>query len=79
MIWYEPGKRVEHTWTTLAETVVAGSNTIEVLEDVSDWPVGSEIVIATTGHKHSQGESEKHVIAAVSEDGHGITLQVIFV
>ena len=34
--------------------------------DVSDWRVGDEIAIASTGLRHDQGQNEKRTITAVS-------------
>ena len=39
---------------------------IYLTEDVSDWSAGDEIIIATTGSRHSQIESEKRTIASIS-------------
>src|SRR5690606_10136845 len=44
-----------HTWTKLAATAEAGSNTIEVL-DASGWRVGDEIVLASTDYDPRQAE-----------------------
>lgn len=45
------------TWTRLASTATAGSTTL-TLQQAVDWEVGDKIVIATTGHRHSQEETE---------------------
>ena len=66
------GKPVGVAWTHLGQTANAGDSTITLKEPVNDWPVGGEIVIATTGDKFSQGESELRKITAVS--GSTITL-----
>jgi hypothetical protein len=67
------GANVMRTWTRLASTAAAGATTITLLQPV-DWPVGSEIVIATTGNYLSQGESETSIITAVSSNGLTLTL-----
>ena len=69
------GLPTAHTWTLLAETANAGSSTL-VLQQAVDWNVDDEIVLATTGLRHSQRENEKAVIAAVSGDGFTLTLKV---
>ncbi|XP_045210443.2 fibrocystin-L-like isoform X2 [Mercenaria mercenaria] len=61
------------TWTTLASTATAGSSSI-VLKDPVEWNVGDEIVIASTGHKHSQSENEKKTISNKSSDNRTLTL-----
>ena len=53
---------MSHTWTRLAATATAGSSTI-TLEEQVDWQVGDEIVLATTGHRHSQAESEVRLLS----------------
>jgi cell migration-inducing and hyaluronan-binding protein len=58
-----------HTWTKLAQTAAAGSNTIQVL-DASGWRVGDEIVLASTDFDPRQ--AERRTIAAIK--GHTITL-----
>ncbi|XP_037651430.1 PKHD1 like 1, tandem duplicate 1 [Sebastes umbrosus] len=60
-------------WTHLAQTATNGSVTLTLMKEVT-WKAGDEIVIATTGHRHSQRENEVRRIAAVSADGKTITL-----
>ncbi|XP_035665207.1 fibrocystin-L-like [Branchiostoma floridae] len=67
------GKHVAHTWTLLAQTAEAGSDTL-VLEQAVSWEAGDRVVIATTGHRHSQGETEEREILSVSNDGRTIML-----
>ena len=61
------------TWTRLGLTAVNGSSTITLIDPV-DWPVNSDIVIATTGDRWSQEECEKRRIMNVSSDGRQLTL-----
>ncbi|CAF1015901.1 unnamed protein product [Rotaria sp. Silwood1] len=67
------GKTVTQTWTHLAATVSSGSSQITLRQAV-DWPVGSTIVIATTGDYLSQGQTEIRAITAVSNNGRILTL-----
>jgi hypothetical protein len=67
------GASVLRTWTRLAATANAGATQITLQQPV-DWPVGSTIIIATTGDYLSQGESETNVITAVSSNGLTLTL-----
>ncbi|KAM7384668.1 hypothetical protein PAMA_011835 [Pampus argenteus] len=55
-------------WTHLAQTATKGSVTLTLMKAVT-WKVGDEIVIASTGHRHSQKENEVRRIATVSADG----------
>src|SRR5438034_6993560 len=57
------------SWTKLAKTAAAGSNTIEVL-NVGDWKKGDEIVLASTDFDPHQ--AERRTIAAIR--GNTITL-----
>lgn len=57
----------------MAATANAGDNTI-TLVDAVEWNVGDEIVIAASGHKHTQSENEQHTITAISSDKRTITL-----
>ena len=68
------GKPVGVTWTYLAATAKAQSTQIQLVDSVLGWPVGGEIVIATTGDLNSQGQTETFKIAAISADGKTITL-----
>lgn len=61
------------TWTRLASTASAGSTQITLAQSVN-WPVGSRIVIATTGNYLSQGETETRTITAISSNGQTLTL-----
>ncbi|XP_018426208.1 PREDICTED: fibrocystin-L [Nanorana parkeri] len=67
------GIPVPVTWTRLAQTVEAGSSTL-VLQQSVTWKAGDEIVIASTGHRHSQNQNEKRTIQSVSADGKNLTL-----
>src|SRR5678815_1924353 len=58
-----------NTWTKLAKTAEAGSNSIEVL-NAAQWLVGDEIVLASTDFNPRQ--AERRTIAAIS--GNTITL-----
>ncbi|XP_021354873.1 fibrocystin-L-like isoform X2 [Mizuhopecten yessoensis] len=66
------GKPLVRTWTELAQTADVGATVLTLQEAVNDWSVGDEIVIATTGHRHSQAETEVRTITGVS--GNGLTL-----
>jgi cell migration-inducing and hyaluronan-binding protein len=59
----------QNTWTKLARTADAGSNSIEVL-NAAGWRVGDEIVLASTDFDPRQ--AERHTIAAIR--GNTITL-----
>ncbi|XP_044514196.1 fibrocystin-L [Gracilinanus agilis] len=67
------GLPIPVTWTRLAQTAEAGESTL-VLQEAVTWNVGDKIVIATTGHRHSQRENEKNTIASISEDGMTVKL-----
>ncbi|XP_029299003.1 LOW QUALITY PROTEIN: PKHD1 like 1, tandem duplicate 1 [Cottoperca gobio] len=60
-------------WTHLAQTATTGSVTLTLMKAVT-WKVGDEIVIASTGNRHSQKENEVRIIDAVSADGKTLTL-----
>ena len=57
------------SWTKLAKTAAAGSNTIEVL-NAGDWKKGDEIVVASTDFDPHQ--AERRTISSIS--GKVITL-----
>ncbi len=59
----------KHTWTKLAQTAAAGSNSIQVL-DAAGWRVGDEIVLASTDFDPRQ--AERRTISAIR--GNTITL-----
>ena len=61
------------TWTRLGETAQSNASTL-ILEEAVDWSEGSEIVIATTGHRHSQTENEVRVIESVQNGGYVLEL-----
>ena len=63
------GNRTSNTWTKLAKTAEAGSNSIQVL-NASGWRVGDVIVLASTDFDPYQ--AERRTIAAI--DGNTITL-----
>ena len=57
----------------MGQTASAASTQITLKEPVI-WPIGSQIVIATTGDYLSQGETEVRVITAKSSDNRTLTL-----
>src|SRR6476469_484867 len=59
----------QNTWTKLARTAEAGSNSIQVL-NAGGWRVGDEIVLASTDFDPRQ--AERRTISAIS--GNAITL-----
>jgi hypothetical protein len=48
--WDAHGAPLLRTWSKLAGTVPAGATTLLVENDVSDWIVGGQVVVTTTGH-----------------------------
>ena len=82
------GCRKMHTWGVLDSTATAGTNTLTIQQDISDcdgegtttctgencqcWKTGDKIVVATTGGRKSQAETEEHEILSVS--GNTVTL-----
>ena len=60
------GAPVGVTWTHLSQTANEGDSLITLCDSVASWPVGSQIVIATTGHSQSQSESEVRTITYVN-------------
>ena len=57
------GQDVGITWTKIASTAQAGSNTIELSQEVS-WAEGSEIVVSSTSWELK--ETERHTILSVA-------------
>ena len=51
------------TWSVLSSTVDVGASTLTV-DDVVDWKVGEEIVVASTDFDHN--EAERRTITAIS-------------
>jgi G8 domain len=60
---------ITNTWTKLAKTAAAGSNSIDVL-NASQWKAGDEIVLASTDYDPRQ--AERRTISAVN--GNTVTL-----
>ena len=60
------GKPVGVTWTYLTESAYEQSTSITLKDDISNWGVGSQIIIATTGDYLSQGESEVRTITSIN-------------
>lgn len=67
------GKHVTNTWVNLANTAAAGATSIDVTLDVSDWKIGSEIVLASTSK--SLRENEVHIVKAINNNGKTIVLE----
>ncbi|ESO84871.1 hypothetical protein LOTGIDRAFT_131466, partial [Lottia gigantea] len=67
------GRPTHVTWTRLSATADVGATELQLQVPV-EWQVGDYIVIATTGHRHSQRETEKRQITAISADKLTLTL-----
>jgi len=65
------GKPRPVTWTRLASTAAAGTNTITLNEAV-DWVAGEKVIIAATGFDHN--ESEPMLIQSIDATNKVITL-----
>ncbi|XP_069115426.1 fibrocystin-L-like [Argopecten irradians] len=66
------GKPIPRTWTRLGSTANIGDTQV-ILQESIYAKVGDQIVIATTGDRHSQKETEVRVVTAVSADGRTLT------
>lgn len=62
------------TWTRLKTTAQAGGKEVQLTTPVT-WKSGDEVVLATTGDRHSQNENEMNTIETVSDDGMTLTLK----
>lgn len=67
------GKHIQNTWVHLASTATIGSTSIDVTLDVTDWKVGSKIVIASTSK--SQRENEVATVKQITNGGKTIVLE----
>ena len=67
------GQSTVKSWTRLGLTAANDSSTITLIDPI-DWPVNSDIVIATTGDRLSQQECEKRRMMNISSDGRQLTL-----
>lgn len=67
------GRPTVKTWTRLNSTAVNGSSLITLVDPV-DWPINSEIIIATTGDRTDQKQCEQRRILNISSDGRQLTL-----
>lgn len=67
------GKSSVRTWEKLGDTAFNGSSKIVLLQAVN-WSINSDIVIATTGDRFSQGQSEIRRIIEISNNGSTLTL-----
>nr|XP_026692211.1 fibrocystin-L-like isoform X4 [Ciona intestinalis] len=68
------GKHIPITWTHLSQTSSVGSTTLN-LDDAVTWNVGDTIVVATTGHRHSQKETETFKITNISANKKVLTVE----
>ena len=68
------GKPTPVTWTLLDSTVEPGDTAL-TLQAPTNWNVGDEIVIASTGDHKSQHQNEKVEILTISNEGKIITFK----
>ncbi|CAL1525942.1 unnamed protein product [Lymnaea stagnalis] len=71
------GSPIAVVWTRLAATAAAGTKTLKLQHSV-DWQAGDEIVIATTGDRMSQKESEVKIIESVNGDEVNLTESLVY-
>ena len=76
---YVSGSPVSTMWTHLSSTAYAGDVIITLMDPVFQWSSGDQIVIATTGDRHSHYQNEKRTISSVSGDGRTLTLDTALV
>ncbi|XP_076825074.1 fibrocystin-L-like [Clavelina lepadiformis] len=62
------GRHIPNPWTVLAATADVGATQITLKLPAINWQAGDEVVIASTGTRHSQKENEKRKISAISSD-----------
>ncbi|XP_076824499.1 fibrocystin-L-like isoform X2 [Clavelina lepadiformis] len=60
------GRHILNPWSVLAATADVGATQITLKHTLTNWQVGDEIVIASTGTRHSQRENEKRKITNIS-------------
>ncbi|CAG5096144.1 Oidioi.mRNA.OKI2018_I69.XSR.g14489.t2.cds [Oikopleura dioica] len=68
------GRPIANPWTQLVETIVPGTTWIKLKDDISDWPIGGEIVIASTGGIDTVDENEMFSIVKIDERSNMIKL-----
>ncbi|XP_076825620.1 fibrocystin-L-like isoform X2 [Clavelina lepadiformis] len=68
------GRHILNPWSVLAATADVGATQITLTLPAINWQVGDEIVIASTGTRHSQKENEKRKISNISPDLLTITM-----
>ncbi|CAK8682970.1 unnamed protein product [Clavelina lepadiformis] len=59
------GRHIPNPWSVLAATADVGATQITLKHSLINWQVGDEIVIASTGQRHSQRENEKRKITNI--------------
>jgi hypothetical protein len=67
------GQPVSHSWTGLAATANAGDDSV-LLDDLVDWPVGSEVTISATDYDMHEAEARRIVATAVDGGKTRLTL-----
>ena len=67
------GTSTNSTWTKLASTAMVDSSNITLVQPVN-WSVGAQIIIATTGDRLSQRQSELRRIVDISPDRRTLVL-----
>ncbi|CAK8682966.1 unnamed protein product [Clavelina lepadiformis] len=60
------GRHILNPWSVLAATADVGATQITLKHSLTNWQVGDEVVIASTGTRHSQKENEKRKITNIS-------------
>ena len=75
-LWTFPGGRwdingapLRHTWGKLIEDAGAGTTSLKVRENVTDWSVGSDVLVTATNVGPALAEYEVRQIASVSWGG----------
>lgn len=62
-----PGGSDTPAWVRINKTAFAGDKTLSVDRDVSAWPIGGDIVVASTDYDHNQAERLKITGVSKSE------------
>lgn len=67
------GRDIGSSWVRLAQTAAAGSNTIVVEGDISNWQADDEIIVTSTTFRPD--ETERKLINAIDYGTNTITLE----
>lgn len=70
--WEVQGEPVRNTWVKLAHPARVGESAVVVARDITDWPIGADVVLTATGVNPTAADFEERTVRGVQPLANGL-------